>query len=209
MLFSRIKICFGFLAILLFCCVQNASAQKIVVTYFSQAGHTKAMAEAVAGGSRSVTGAEVRLLTIEKTTSADLLWADAIIVGSPVYMVNVPAPVLQAMSGWPLTGLKDKVGAVFVTAGWISGGQELTQIHLLGTLLEFGMIVVGGEATALSGGEGTDPFGASAITGEPPFDGKTGAVDPKFLKNGEALGKRVAERALWLRAGKPKPSNDR
>lgn len=205
MLLSRIKIFFTLSAIMVFCFVQNASAQKMVITYFSQAGHTKAMAEAVAKGARSVAGAEVRLLTLDKTTRDDLLWADAIILGSPVYAANAPAPVLQALSVWPpIPALKDKIGAAFVTGGWISGGQELTQIHLLSTLLEFGMIIVGGDATALSGGEGTAPFGAFAITGEPPFDSKNGAVDPKFLRNDEALGKRVAERARWMVSGRPK-----
>lgn len=202
---NQTRICFALSAILVCCFAQHALAQKVVVTYFSQTGHTKAMAEAVAKGARSVAGVDVRLLTIDKTTRDDLLWADAIILGSPVYSANAPAPVLQALSGWPpIPTLKDKIGAAFVTGGWISGGQELTQIHLLSTLLEFGMIIVGGEATALSGGEGTAPFGAYAITGEPPFDSKNGVVDPKFLKNGEALGKRVAERARWLVSGRPK-----
>jgi len=207
---NRTGICFVLLTVSLCCLAQDALAQKVVITYFSQTGHTKAMAEAVAKGARSVAGAEVRLLTIDKTTKDDLLWADAIIIGSPVYSANAPAPVLQALSGWPLLpALKDKIGAAFVTGGWIAGGQELTQIHLLATLLEFGMIIVGGEATALSGGEGTAPFGAFAITGEPPFDSKNGVVDTKFLKNGEALGKRVAERARWFISGKPKQANTR
>ena len=72
-------------------------------------------------------------------------------------------------------------------------------MHLVASLLERGLIIVGGE--------GTDPFGAAAITGEPPFDQKgDGAVDPRFLAHGEALGRRVAERALWLKTGRPKPA---
>jgi len=197
MFMNQMRVNFVLSAILMCCFTKPALAQKVVVTYFSQAGHTKTMAEAVAKGARSVAGTEVRLLTIDKTTRDDLLWANAIILGSPVYAANVPAPVLQALAAWPpIPALKDKIGAAFVTGGWISGGQELTQIHLLSTLLEFGMIVVGGEGTA--------PFGGSAITGEPPFDNKEGMVDPKFLKDGEALGKRVAERAKWLVSGRPK-----
>jgi hypothetical protein len=62
-------------------------------------------------------------------------------------------------------------------------------------MLIFGMIVVGGP-------DWTSAFGASAITGEPPFvksDSGTG-IAPEFVKKGEALGKRVAELAVkWKR----------
>lgn len=175
----------------------NAFGQKILVTYYSLTGHTEAMAKAVARGARSARGADVRLLTIDKTSKSDLLWADAIIVGSPVYMTNVAAPVLQAIYGWPHAGLKDKIGAAFVTGGEISGGQELTNVHLLATLLMENMIIVGGP-------DWSQAFGASAITMEKPFadEQNKGVVDPMFLRKGEALGKRVAEIARRFAAAK-------
>jgi NAD(P)H dehydrogenase (quinone) len=51
----------------------------------------------------------------------------------------------------------------------------------------FNMIIVGGPTW-------DQPFGASAITGEEPFNSQTGkpVIDPKFLKKGTALGERVA-----------------
>lgn len=151
------------------------------------------MAGAVTRGARTVPGSEIRLLEIDKAKSDDLLWAEAIVPGSPVYLANASVPVLEALAGWPFTALRDKIGAAFVTGGWISGGQELTQVHLLSTLLEFGMIVVGGEGTA--------PFGASAITQALPFNSmkEEAGVEPKLLKDAEVLGKRVAERASRLR----------
>lgn len=175
----------------------SASAQNVLVTYYSRTGHTKAMAEAIAKGARSVQGAEVRLLPIENASKSDLLWADAIIVGSPVYFANVASPVLEAMYKWPYTGLKDKIGAAFVTGGGISGGQELTNVHLLASLLGYGMIIVGGP-------DWTQSFGAAAITMEKPFadDQHKGLVAPMFLAKGEALGKRVAEIARRFVAGK-------
>jgi NAD(P)H dehydrogenase (quinone) len=189
----------GFLAVLLLCFALPARAQNVLVTYFSRTGHTKAMAEAVAKGARSVPGAHVRLLTIDATAAEDLLWADAIILGSPVYNANAAPPVLESLLKWPFKRLKNRVGAVFVTGGWISGGQELTEMHLVASMLEFGLIVVGGEGSA--------PFGAAAITEEPPFARKgDGAVDPQFLAHGEALGHRVAEVALWLESGRPQPA---
>lgn len=156
---------------------------KILVVYYSQTGHTKAMAEAVARGAGS---ASVVTKTVSETTGADVLSADAIIVGSPVYNGNVAPKVQEFINSWPFEGapLRDKVGAAFTTGGGISAGEELVQLNILHSMLIFGMIVVGGP-------EWTGAFGASAITGEPPFDSQT--VNEKFLKKAEALGKRVAE----------------
>jgi NAD(P)H dehydrogenase (quinone) len=172
------------------------SGPRVLVVYFSQTGHTLAMAEAVATGARTVKGIETKLQTIAETTNADLLAADAIIVGTPVHNANAAPEVMSFMSRWPFGGapLRDKIGAAFVTGGGISAGEELAQLNILHSMMVFGMIVVGG-------GDWTSPFGASAITAEAPFDSVAGGklVAKQFLQKGEALGKRVAELTLQLK----------
>lgn len=169
---------------------------RILIAYFSAAGHTRAMAEAVARGARSVEGVEVTLATVEDAVTADVLAADAIILGSPVYNANVAPPVQEFINGWPFRGspLKDKLGAAFVSAGGISAGEELVQTNLLHSMLMFGMIVVGGPTWRQA-------LGASAVVSEDPFGKRDveGHVDAQFLKKGEELGKRVAELARRLR----------
>lgn len=169
------------------------SQPTILIAYYSAQGHTRAMAEAVANGARSVAGVNVKLVTVAEATTADVLAADAIIVGSPVYNANVAPPVQEFMNRWPFEGapLRDKIGAAFVTAGGISAGEELTQLSILHSMLIFGMIVVGGP-------EWESAFGASAITVEEPFGKaqKEKRVSEHFLKKGEALGKRVAQLAI-------------
>jgi multimeric flavodoxin WrbA len=65
---------------------------------------------------------------------------------------------------WSLAeDLSSKVGAVFVTGGGISAGEELTMVNLLHSLLIFRFVVVGGERW-------TSAFGASAVVGEGPFE---------------------------------------
>lgn len=166
---------------------------RVLVVYFSQTGHTRVMAEAVASGARTVTGVETKLQTIAETTNADLLGADAIIVGSPVHNANAAPEVVNFMSRWPFEGtpLRDKIGAAFVTGGGFSAGEELVQLNILHSMMIFGMIVVGGA-------DWTSPFGASAITAEAPFDSLAAGkhVAQNFLQKGERLGKRVAEVAL-------------
>lgn len=170
-------------------------SQNVLIVYYSARGHTAALAEAVATGARSVPGASVELLPVDKASAEHVLAADAIILGSPVYNANVAPPLQQFINSWPFDGqpLKDKLGAAFVTAGGISAGEELTQLNLLHTMLIFNMVVVGGPSWQQA-------FGASGITGEEPFDAeKERLVQPQFLAKGEALGRRVAELAGRLK----------
>lgn len=111
---------------------------------------------------------------------------------------------------WSLAeDLSSKVGAVFVSGGGISAGEELTMVNLLHSLLIFRLVVVGGE-------HWTSAFGASAVVGEGPFEplAKTrpgdqdfpavcyptdpGAVHALFRDKAVGLGERVASVASRL-----------
>lgn len=184
--------------LLLFVCAvsTNHFAQvNILVTYYSKTGHTKALANAVAEGAMMEGRTTVRLLPVDEVLTKDVLWADAIIVGSPVYNANIAAPVMEFISSWPFEGepLKNKIGAAFVTAGGISAGEELAQMNILQSMLIFGMIVVGGP-------DWKQPFGASTIVSEEPFQSPTeGEILPYFAEKGRKLGLRVAQVALMVK----------
>lgn len=161
---------------------------SILITYYSQSGNTKAMAEAIFEGATSVSGVVPKIRPIEEVSTQDLLDANAIIVGSPVYNSNVAPEVLEFMNSWPFEGrpLKNKLGAAFATGGGISIGEEGVMLDILRGMLIHGMIVLGGDQVEAS-------FGASGVTGESPFD--SGQLDPLFLEKGRGLGRRVAETA--------------
>lgn len=182
---------FSVLVIALFSC-RLAGQATVLVAYHSNTGNTEKMAEAVAEGARTVAGVKVVLKSIDHVTIPDLLDADAIIVGSPVYNANVSPEIQAFISSWPFEDMpmKDKVGAAFVTAGGISAGEEITQMNILQSMLIFGMIVVGGP-------DWKSPFGASAIVSESPFD-ELPAMAPAFLEKGRKLGERVSEIASKL-----------
>jgi NAD(P)H dehydrogenase (quinone) len=164
----------------------------VLIAYYSQSGNTKTLAHAVEEGAKSVAGVRVLLLPIDQVSTKEVLEADAIVVGSPVYNANVAPEVQSFINSWPFAGrpLKNKLGAAFVTGGGISIGEELVQLNLLHSMLIQGMLVMGGEETEAA-------FGASAITGEAPF--QTGTVEEQFLAKARGLGKRVAEMALFLK----------
>jgi NAD(P)H dehydrogenase (quinone) len=189
---KKIKLPFFVLLLLLTTNNSSYAQARILISYYSKTGNTRQMAEAVARGAGTVDGTIIILKSVEETTHDELLQANAIILGSPVYNANVAPKVQEFLSGWPFDGapMKNKIGAAFVTAGGISAGEELTQMNILQSMLIFGMIVVGGP-------HWNSPFGASAIVGETPFD-KPDGIDPVFLKKGEDLGRRVAEIAIQL-----------
>ena len=83
------------LALLLFSI--NTQAQNILITYYSKTAHTQSLAEEVAKGASSIPGVQVVLKRIDQTTTKDLLNADAIILGSPVYNANLAPEVVQFM----------------------------------------------------------------------------------------------------------------
>ncbi|MFM2392025.1 MAG: hypothetical protein RLZZ546_2 [Bacteroidota bacterium] len=163
----------------------QTKSKNILIAFYSKTAHTQSMAEEVAKGAQSIPGVQVIIKRIDQTATKDLLDADAIIIGSPVYNANIAPEVVQFISKWPFEGnpLKDKIGAAFVTAGGISAGEEVAQINILKSMLIFGMVVVGGDAW-------NSAFGASAITDESIF--KKEKLDTIFLQKGFALGKRVA-----------------
>jgi len=166
----------------------SQTTPTVLIAYYSLSGNTQTMAEAVAKGAESVSGISVRLRSIDQVTPVDLLESDAIILGSPVYNANPPPQVLGFINSWPFEGrpLKDKIGAVFVTGGGFSIGEEAVMFTMIRAMMIHGMVIVGGDELEAA-------FGASAITGEGAFEGKP--INEIFLLKAEGLGRRVGE---WL-----------
>lgn len=172
---------------------EPAPLVKVLVTYHSLSGNTERMAEAVADGARSLPGAEVLLKRVGQVTAEDLLSADAVVVGSPVYWSNMSGEVKTFFDNWqfkfgvfPEFKMKNKIGAAFATGGQISSGKEVTMLTILAAMLGNQMIVVSG------GGA----FGASATT-----EGESPGIDNRELADAKALGQRVAAVAARFKAG--------
>lgn len=166
---------------------QNILAQSpptVLITYHSESGKTQAMAEAVAKGVAEVQGVKYILKPIADVTEVEILHASAIILGSPVYNANMTPEVQAFINSWPFEGrpLKDKLGAVFVTGGGFSIGEEAVMFSMIRAMMIHGMVIVGGDDVEAA-------FGASAITGEGGFADKE--VNEIFLKKAEGLGRRV------------------
>jgi len=172
----------------------------VLVTYHSATGNTEKMAQGVAEGIKAVSGTSVILKRVDEVIRDDLLSADAVIVGSPVYVGSISGQVKTFLDNWgPKFGLetrsrsmRNKVGAAFATGASGSNGKEITMLTILGALLGSEMIVI-------SAGRPFGRFGASATTGS-----ESPGIDAKEITEARELGKRVAEVAALVKRGSGK-----
>ena len=161
----------------------------VLVAYHSVTGHTEKMAQGVVEGAARIPGTRVVLKRVGDVAAGDLLSADAVVVGSPVYWSNMSGEVKKFFDDWQLKfgifpdfKMRDKVGAAFATGGQVSSGKEVTMLTILAAML-------GNQMIAVSGG---GAFGASATT-----EGDSPGIDDKELASAKELGARVAE-VTWM-----------
>ncbi len=164
---------------------------KLSVIYYSATGHGTSMATRVAAAAEAA-GAEVRVRHVAETndpesfahnpawtanyqahanrapaTGDDVVWADAVIFGSPTRFGSVASQLrgfLDSLGGlWAQGKLADKVYAAFTSTNTAHGGQETTLLSLYITLMHFGGIIVPpGYTDELKFIDG-NPYGASLI----------------------------------------------
>jgi NAD(P)H dehydrogenase (quinone) len=192
---------------------------KILILYFSRSGTTAEMANYIARGVESITGAEAILRTVpdissvcEKTaeripdygalyaTLDDLKSCDGLALGSPTHFGNMAAPLKYFIDGtteiWFSGELSGKPAGVFTSTGSMHGGQETTLLSMMLPLLHQGMMILGLPSTEHALRETTSggtPYGPSHVS-----TNHTGLSDnEKDLC--KALGKRLAKTALCLK----------
>lgn len=150
---------------------------KILIVYYSRAGNTEKLAKAVAEGVQEG-GGDPTLKRVDEVDINELPEFDGIIAGSPVYFGTMAAELKKFFDESIVVRKKmfNKVGAAFATSAHRTGGKETTIISILQAMLIEGMIVVG------------DPFETGGHYG-------AAGSDEAGLKEGRAVGKRVAELA--------------
>lgn len=131
---------------------------KIAIVYFSATGHTEQVAEAVADGSKSVSGTEITLLKIVGEDIHQGRWkndeivkalnaADAIVFGTPTYMGGYASQFkafIDACGGiWYQQLWKDKIGAGFTHSQGLSGDKLNTLNGLMINAMQHSMVWIG------------------------------------------------------------------
>lgn len=117
---------------------------KVLIVYYSRSGNTKKMAELIKSGIEKEK-LEVVLKDAENAKVKDLLEADTVIMGSPVYYGSMAAPLKKLFDDSVSSHgeLDGKVGAAFSSSANIGGGNETTILDILNAMLIHGMIIQG------------------------------------------------------------------
>lgn len=143
---------------------------KVAVIYYSATGHVADIAREIAETAEKA-GAEVRLRKVQELAPQsaiesnpvwaahaaataeipmadveDVVWADAVVMGSPTRFGNISAQLKQFLDtlggAWRKGELADKVYSGFTSTGSPHGGNESTLLALMHSFHHFGGIVV-------------------------------------------------------------------
>ncbi|WP_428356136.1 NAD(P)H:quinone oxidoreductase [Methyloprofundus sp.] len=192
---------------------------NILVLYYSRNGSTKAMAQHIARGVESVSGAEAMLRTVPKVSTVceqtddeipesgslyvtldDLNQCGGLALGSPTHFGNMAAPLKYFIDNttevWFSGALSNKPAAVFTSTGSMHGGQETTLLSMMLPLFHQGMILLGlpsSEDALRETVTGGTPYGASHVN----HGQHSLSKDEKTLCF--ALGARLATTAIKLK----------
>ncbi|MBW4658148.1 MAG: flavodoxin family protein [Drouetiella hepatica Uher 2000/2452] len=187
---------------------------SVVVVYFSGAGHTHLMAEAIAKGANQVAGTEAKLLRITGDQITEGRWkqpefletlnqADAIVFGSPTYMGGVAgqfkAFIDAASEIWFAQGWKNKIAGGFTHSGSLSGDKQGTLLYLATNAAQHGMIWVGFAdlpSAYFGKTDGVNRLGSFlGVMGQSNLDmsGSPAEIDSGDRLSSEIYGQRIAE----------------
>jgi NAD(P)H dehydrogenase (quinone) len=166
---------------------------KLAVIYYSSTGTIHGMAERITQAAEKA-GAEVRLRQVAelapeaaiasnaawsqhfdrtknepKATADDILWADAVLFGTPTRFGNVTSQLKQFLDAlgpqWGQGLLANKAYAGFTSTQTAHGGQESTLLALYNTIYHFGGILVPPGYTDPTKFVDGNPYGVSHVTG--------------------------------------------
>ncbi len=166
---------------------------KLAVIYYSATGHGTKMAGLIERFGKEA-GAEVRVRHVRETVDPavfaerpawranyeatkdlpeakadDIIWADAVILGSPTRFSSVSGSFQQFIDtlggAWAQGKLADKVYAAFTSSQTLHGGQETTLQHIHQMVMHFGGIMVPPGYTAPLKFADGNPYGVSHVTG--------------------------------------------
>lgn len=192
----------------------------ILVLYYSRNGAVKQMAQSIARGVDSVSGARAVLRTVPRVSTVceavepevpdagapyveidDLRDCAGLALGSPTRFGNMAAPMKYFLDStaplWLNGALAGKPAAVFTSTGTLHGGQESTLLSMMLPLLHHGMLILGlpyTEADLNTTRSGGTPYGASHFAG-PSGEHPVSAEEQRLCV---ALGRRLAGVAARL-----------
>ncbi|GAA4894569.1 NAD(P)H:quinone oxidoreductase [Streptomonospora salina] len=198
---------------------------KATVVYYSATGNVHALAVAAAEGAEKA-GAEVRLRRapelapesavaenpawaehlrqtrdIAEATVHDLVWADAVLLGSPTRYGMMASQLKQFVDStgpeWQQGLLADKAYGAFTSTISAHGGQESTLLSMYTVFAGWGGVIVPPGYTAPIQFEVGNPYGTSHVSGM-----EAAAPTETHLEGARYQARRTTEIATGLKAGR-------
>ncbi|AOS61732.1 NAD(P)H:quinone oxidoreductase [Actinoalloteichus hymeniacidonis] len=198
---------------------------KVAIIYYSSTGNVYTLAQSILAGAEQA-GAEVRLRkvhelappeaiaanpawqeharsteSVAEATADDVLWADAVVFGTPTRYGNVAAQLKQFIDTlgpqWSQGLLADKIYSGFVSTATLHGGRESTLLALYNTVHHFGGILVTPGYTDPIQYEVGTPYGPSHADGQ----GSIPVADAT-KRAAEFTGRRIVQITTQFKVGK-------
>ncbi len=158
---------------------------KILVLYHSNSGRTQKMASFIKEGARTIGQHEIKILSVDEATDKDIVWSDALAVGTPT---NLGAVSWKMKKFWDdispkLWGKIDgKIATVFSASAGYGGGNEIACLNMLSILINYGFLVFG--VTDYAAADFSPHYGAISATNPEGYAEKAACI---------LLGKRLAQ----------------
>ncbi len=141
-----------------------------------------------------------RTAHIPEASLEDLVWADAVLFGTPTRYGSVASQLQQFIDTtgptWQRGQLSDKVYAAFTAGGTAHGGQESTLLSLSHVFTHWGGIMVPPGYTDGIQFQVGNPYGASFVASSGPDP------DGPHLEAARYLAQRVTDVAAQLQRGR-------
>jgi NAD(P)H dehydrogenase (quinone) len=170
---------------------------RILVAYHSETGNTEGLAKAVRAGAASVPGVEALLRKVADATTQDIVNADGILLGTPVYWASLSPQaksfldrVGNSLMKARKTAGEGRAAGAFCTGSNFASGKELARLAILAGFLHMRFLVIGGVDA-----DGYGILGPEATTG---------SADPglseKELEEARRFGERFARLTRQIRS---------
>ena len=182
----------------------------ISIIYFTGSGSTAKFAEAIGKGVSTVSGIELKIISIEENDIIkgrykneevinQLNKSDAIIFGTPTYMAGAAAQFKAfadaTVSSWFQQKWSNKIAAGFTVSGTPSGDKLSTLQYLQAFAMQHGMIWVGtGELPSQANGVNRLGSWLGAMAQSEQSQNKPITTEDQLT--GEEFGKRIAKLTL-------------
>ena len=159
---------------------------KVAVIYHSVSGNTQKQAELVAEGARSVSGIEVKTISVDSPDNGWIEESKAVTFGTPTYEGSCSWQMKRFLDT-PEVSYDGKLSGFFATQNWPGGGgADFAEMTMIAAVLVHGMLVYSGGTS-----QGYPPLHFGAVSQRAP---STDLERERALK----LGNNIATMAMKL-----------